>query len=211
MSFKCLVCDFDGTVADTFEQAVRIYNELALEHGFRRVEGADIERVRGMTLAQFLRFSRVPKRRLPGLLLAGRSKLAREAREIPPVHGMAEVLGIARRQMTRIGVLTSNSEHNVRTFAETRGIDIFDFVSSVPKLSGKAKYLRAIMMTFSLNPDEILFIGDELRDIKAGRKARVPVGAVTWGFNSRELLLNSNPDYVIESPSQLLEILCPDL
>ena len=210
MSFKCLVCDFDGTVADTFDQAVRIFNELALEHGFRQVGRSEIEQVRGMTLRQFLRFGRIPKRRMPGLLLAGRSKLAREAHTIPAVEGIGEVLGIARRQLPRIGILTSNSEHNVRTFAETRGLDIFDFISSVPKLGGKAKYLKAIMMTYSLAPHEILFIGDEMRDIKAGKKARVPVGAVTWGFNSRELLKSAAPDYIIESPGELLEVLCPE-
>ncbi len=210
MSFKCLVCDFDGTVANTFDQAVRIFNDLALEHGFRQVQESELERVRGMTLGQFLRFGKIPKRRLPGLLMAGRSKLAGEADLIPPIDGMADVLGIVRSQLPVIGILTSNSEHNVRTFAKSRSMNYFDFVSSVPKLSGKAKYLKAIMMTFSLAPHELLFIGDELRDIKAGKKARVPTGAVTWGFNSSKLLKAAAPDYIFESPSQLLEVLCPE-
>ncbi len=210
MSFKCLVCDFDGTVANTFDQAVRIFNDLALEHGFRQVQESEIDRVRGMTLGQFLRFGKIPKRRLPGLLMAGRSKLASEADQIKPIEGMAEVLDVARTQLRFIGILTSNSEHNVRTFTKSRSMDIFDFVSSVPKLSGKAKYLKAIMMTFSLAPHEVLFIGDELRDIKAGKKARVPVGAVTWGFNSSQLLKAAGPDYIFENPAQLLEVLNPE-
>lgn len=210
MSFKCLVCDFDGTIASTFGHAVRIYNELALEHGYRLVEESDHERVRGMALSQFLRFARIPKRRLPGLLMAGRSKLAREAHTIPVIEGMDEVLSVVRHLVPVVGVLTSNSAHNVRTFADSRGLSVFDFISSVPKLSGKAKYLKAIMMTYSLAAHEVLFIGDEVRDVRAGRKARVPVAAVTWGFNSLELLRAARPDYLVESPRQLLDLLSPE-
>ncbi len=210
MSFQCLVCDFDGTVAATFDHAVRIYNELAMEHGYRRLEAADHERVRGMTLSQFLRFARIPKRRLPGLLMAGRSKLAREADTIQVINGMEEVLGVVRHHVPVIGILTSNSVHNVRTFAASRGLQVFDFISSVPKLSGKAKYLKAIMMTYSLAPHEILFVGDEVRDIRAGKKARVPVAGAAWGFNSANLLRDARPDYLLEHPRQLLDLLCPE-
>lgn len=210
MSFQCLVCDFDGTVAATFDQAVRIYNELALENGYRKLEASEHERVRGMTLSQFLRFARIPKRRLLGLLMAGRSKLAREAEKIPVIAGMEEVLGIVRHHVPVIGILTSNSVHNVRTFASSRGLQVFDFISSVPKLSGKAKYLKAIMMTYSLAPHEILFVGDEVRDIRAGRKARVPVAGAAWGFNSASLLREARPDYLLEHPRQLLDLLCTE-
>lgn len=210
MSFKCLVFDFDGTIADTFDMAYRIFNELAVENGFRGIQEHEVTRVRGMTLPQFLRFARIPKRRLPGLLLAGRSKLAAEADSIPVVPGMIDVLRTLRPQLGKVGVLTSNSEHNVRTFAATRGLDVFDFISSVPKLSGKAKYLKAIMMTYSLSPDEVLYIGDETRDVRAAKKAKVPVAAVTWGFNSAEILKDGRPDYVVQEPSQLLELICQE-
>jgi hypothetical protein len=33
-----------------------------------------------------------------------------------------------------------------------------------------------------------LYVGDEVRDIQAAHKAGVAVAAVTWGFNSRDLL-----------------------
>ena len=31
---KTLIFDFDGTIADTLAEGLRIYNELAEEHGF---------------------------------------------------------------------------------------------------------------------------------------------------------------------------------
>ncbi|NJM38353.1 MAG: HAD hydrolase-like protein, partial [Akkermansiaceae bacterium] len=83
----------------------------------------------------------------------------------------------------------------------------FDFISSTSKLTGKAKHLKAIRKTFSLRPEELLYIGDELRDVKASQKAGIPVAAVTWGFNSRESLAASEPNYIFDSPADFLQLL----
>lgn len=31
--------------------------------------------------------------------------------------------------------------------------------------------------------------------------------AVSWGFNTKEVLIKQNPDYLIEQPSELIDIL----
>jgi phosphoglycolate phosphatase-like HAD superfamily hydrolase len=43
--------------------------------------------------------------------------------------------------------------------------------------------------------------------VKASQKAGIDCAAVTWGFNSRESLLRSNPKYVIDEPSELLAMI----
>ncbi|NIP95581.1 MAG: HAD hydrolase-like protein, partial [Akkermansiaceae bacterium] len=105
------------------------------------------------------------------------------------------------------GILTSNDTANVETFLRSHGLrDLFTFVSATQKLSGKSKYLRAIARTFSLQPPQMLYIGDELRDIRAARKANIAAAAVTWGLNSEESLAAENPRFLVRSPAQLLEI-----
>ncbi len=210
MSYKCLVLDFDGTIADTFEQAYHIVNELADERKFRKLAREEIGTAQDMSLTQFLKFLGIPKRRLPGLLLAGRSKLAKIADQIQPVSGMDAFLHAVRPHVDTLGILTSNSAENVETFAGVRGLDIFDFVSSVPKLTGKSRHLKAIMLTYSVTADEILYVGDETRDVAAAKKAGVDVAAVTWGFNSAKSLAALHPEYLIKSPTELLSICFPE-
>ena len=53
----------------------------------------------------------------------------------------------------------------------------------------------------------MLYIGDELRDVKASQKAGVPIAAVTWGFNSKESLAACSPDYLFDSPADFLRLL----
>jgi phosphoglycolate phosphatase-like HAD superfamily hydrolase len=88
---------------------------------------------------------------------------------------------------------------------------LFDFISSTSKLTGKSRHLRAICKTFSLRPQEMLYVGDEIRDLKASQKAGVPVAGVTWGFNSRESLAAEQPQYVLDHPEQFLEIIRTDV
>jgi phosphoglycolate phosphatase len=52
----------------------------------------------------------------------------------------------------------------------------------------------------------MLYVGDEIRDIKAAKKAEVPMAAVTWGFNSPESLHAQSPEHVITSPHELLHL-----
>ena len=57
-----------------------------------------------------------------------------------------------------------------------------------------------------INPHEVIYVGDEERDIIASKKARIKNIAVTWGFNSKEKLSREKPDYIVDSPMQIIEI-----
>jgi phosphoglycolate phosphatase len=110
------------------------------------------------------------------------------------------------RTFTR--VLTSNSSENVEVFLNQFGIrKHFEFISTCPKLRGKAKHLSAIARTYSLSPLNMIYIGDEVRDIKAAKRAAVSVAAVTWGFNTKEALSKHEPDWLISTPDELAKLI----
>jgi phosphoglycolate phosphatase len=66
--------------------------------------------------------------------------------------------------------------------------------------------LRAIQKTFSVRAEEMLYVGDEIRDIKASKKAGIAIAAVTWGFNSAESLKAEAPEHVVSEPPELLDL-----
>ena len=55
----------------------------------------------------------------------------------------------------------------------------------------------------------MIYVGDEVRDIEASQSARVASIAVTWGFNSRDILSEAKPSFLAHSPSDLHEFLSP--
>ena len=208
MILRTLVFDFDGTIADTLGETRRIYNQLAPDYGLRQLGEHEVQQLRHLSLKQLLDHLSIPKRRVPALIARGTALMRGNITRLPLIAGMAGVLVELRRKVTSCGILTSNTTANVELFLHHHGLrEQFDFISSTSKLTGKAKHLKAIRKTFSLRPEELLYIGDELRDVKAAQKAGVPVAAVSWGFNSREALAAAQPNHVFDRPTDLLRLL----
>ncbi len=201
-----LVFDFDGTIADTLTEALRLFNRLAPVYGYRQLPSGELLRARNMTTKQFIRAYDIPRMKIPSMIREGRRIIGKRISEIKPISGMPEVLRLLRPQARTMGILTSNAKVNVEAFLQKEKLEIFDFISTVPKLGGKAKNLRAVMKTFTLEPAEIAYIGDETRDLRASRKAAIRTVGVTWGFNRREVMLQQGPDDLIDEPAQLLEL-----
>lgn len=208
MRFKTLVFDFDGTIADTLGETRLIFNKIAPDYGIREVAEHELDHLRHLSLKELLDHLEIPKRRVPALISRGTGMMRGNITQLKLIDGMPEVLVELRRHVNCFGVLTSNATANVDLFLRTHGLrEQFDFISSTSKLTGKAKHLKAIRKTFSMRPEQMLYIGDELRDVKASQKAGIAVAAVTWGFNSRESLAAAGPDYVFDRPADFLQLL----
>ena len=206
--YQTLVFDFDGTIADTLGETRLIFNRIAPDYGIREVAEHELDGLRHLSLKELLAHLKIPKRRVPSLIARGTSLMRGNITRLQLIDGMAEVLVEMRRHVRSFGILTSNATANVDLFLDAHGLrDQFDFISSTSKLTGKAKHLKAIRKTFSLRNEELLYVGDELRDVKASQKAGIPIAAVTWGFNSRESLAASKPNHLFDRPADFLRLL----
>ena len=63
------------------------------------------------------------------------------------------------------------------------------------------------MAQLQSTPADTLYIGDSEVDILTARNAGIPIVSVTWGFRDRDLLESLQPEYIINHPSELLDIL----
>jgi len=207
MAYRTFIFDFDGTLADTLEESRLIYNRMAPDYGLREVGQDELHHLRHLSLKELLDHLDIPKRRVPSLLARGTALMRANISKLQLISGMGEVLPQLRQRAHSFGILTSNATANVDLFLRAHGLrDQFDFISSTSKLTGKAKHLRAIRKTFSLDAGEMIYVGDEIRDIKASKKAGVPVAAVTWGFNSAESLAAESPEHILTRPDEFLQL-----
>ena len=208
MKYRLLVFDFDGTIADTLGETRKIYNELAPSYGIRQVEEDEIAELRHLSLKQILAKLKIPKRRVPSIIAKGTGMMRANIDRLQLIEGIRTPLEELKKEVESFGILTSNSTANVDVFLKNHGLrDLFDFVSSTSKLTGKARHIRAIRKTFSLKNEEMLYVGDELRDVKAAQKAKIPHAAVSWGFNSRESLAAAKPTYLFSKPEEFLSLI----
>lgn len=204
--FKLVVWDFDGTLADSLPTAAAIFNRLAAEMGFQPVE--DLAAARSQPTRQFLKGHGISLWRLPRLVRKYQAAAAEEADRLKLVPGLPEVLGALAAAGARLGVLSSNREDTIRRCLRANGVERhFAFVVGYPRLFGKGKALKRIIRAEGADPADVLYVGDELRDVEAAKKAGAKVAAVTWGFHTAELLRTGEPDYVVATPSELLRVL----
>jgi phosphoglycolate phosphatase len=79
------------------------------------------------------------------------------------------------------------------------------FVESRPRKPdpGLALELAGAM---EISPPSIFFVGDSEVDMETGRSAKMHTVGVTWGYRSREHVLAAKPDYVIDRPSELIDV-----
>ncbi len=207
MNLRVILLDFDGTIADTFTETVRMFNHFAQKYGYDRIGVDDIEKARHMNAWQLLKFVRIPKRKVPFLLRKGRKMLYSNLDKITVFDGVRELLEWAESSGIPCGIVTSNSRKNVERFVLLNQLPNIHFVRSSSRLMGKPREFKRIFKKRGIDKDTVLYIGDESRDIEAARESGIKIISVTWGYNAKQSLMDHNPDFVVESSDQLLKTL----
>ena len=106
-----------------------------------------------------------------------------------------------------LGILTTNSRENVTEFLKNNNLELFDFIYSGRAVFGKSRLLKKLMKEKKIPHADPIYIGDEIRDVEAAKKAGIKVIGVTWGYNTKMALLTSHPDHVVEKPEELKSII----
>ena len=75
------------------------------------------------------------------------------------------------------------------------------------KLKPDPEMLILALEELGLKPNEVIYVGDTEVDLLTAKNANLKSIAVTWGFRTKKELLKNSPDFVIDSPLDLLEII----
>ncbi len=202
-----IIFDFDGTIADSLSMFVEIANRLAVEYGFPTVGPEEVQHLRTLSSREIIQQSKVPRLRLPFFLRRFRREFNSKVCDLQPIPGMKEALLILKQRGDHLGIVTSNSEENVRGFLKAQGLEeLFDFVDGGLPLFGKEKILRQIIRHNHLDPAQVIYVGDETRDVEAAKKSAIKVVAVAWGFNTSQSLARHQPDFLIQQPWELVNV-----
>jgi phosphoglycolate phosphatase len=206
MRFSLLIWDFDGTLADSLALALELFNRSSAVWGYRPV--TDVEAVRHLSARQFMRQHGISWWRLPRLVRYFHAEAAAYASQLRLYPPVAEMLPPLREAGLRFGILSSNSEANIRATLRANGQEeAFEFIASCPRLFRKGSALRRLVRRLDVPRERILYLGDEVRDITAARKAGVAIAAVSWGFHALPVLRAAQPDFLLTHPHQLWDVL----
>lgn len=203
-----VIFDYDGVLADTLDDLIRFGQEACNRLGVKHVATKeDLSNLEVMSFSTFGRACEVPEHLVDEFVEISLNLFAEK--ESPPAifAGLSEVIQHLSANH-KIAIVTTNSSQNVHAFLAQHGLDsLVHAVYGVDTPGSKAQKISIARERFAKNGEAVFMIGDSLSDVRAAKEAGVTSIAVTWGHQSVEMLLRGDPDYVVNSPRELIGVI----
>lgn len=187
--------------------AIQLFNELSGKYGGRKIDQKDIAHLSDLSIPDRLRSLDVSLYKLPALIIEAKREYKKRVVGLQPVEGIKEILFELKDNGFSLGILSSNTTENIQMFLDAYELAVFDFIHSATNLFGKHKAITNMARKFQIDRNQMLYVGDELRDVQACKKFGVKIVAVTWGFDSAHLLAAAKPDFLCDSPQAIADLL----
>lgn len=204
-----LICfDYDGVIVDSFDALLDIAREAWRRVGSGREPVAeDFSTIERLDFDAFAERVEIAPERVGEYIRTVVALQAEPARwQVQPFAGIPEVLQTLAREHT-LAVVTASSAAAVRLTLGEHGLD-----STVTSVLGaelkRPKHERIVlaMREADASVADTWMVGDAISDIREGKLAGVRTAAVTWGYQSEDLLRAETPDAVVEEPAGLLAL-----
>lgn len=200
-----LIFDFDGTIADSFQTVVRSFNSLATQYNLKPISDNEIAQLHNLSSEEIIKYFKIPLHQIPSIINQIRTALLAEMKTIPTFTNLPKVLELLFKSGFTLGIITSNSEENVRSWLEHHKLtSLFAFIHIVNDFFGKGHVLQKIIKRYGIDKTSAFYIGDETRDIEAAKDNEIYSVAVAWGFTAEQVLLKSEPHFIAHKPEDLL-------
>lgn len=208
-----ILFDLDGTLADTAADLGATLNRLRIEQGLKPLPAETIRPhvshgVRGLLRVGFaLAPGDAPYAELSQRFLARYAEAL--CVDTALFDGMAELLERLEGQGVKWGVVTNKTSRFTLPLLEGLGLArrAACIVSgdSTPRPKPAADPLLLACAIVGTPAQRCLYVGDDLRDIEAGRAAGMGTVAAAWGYlGDGPPLEKWGADTIIQSPAELL-------
>lgn len=213
---KCVIFDFDGTLADTNAGIVATFKKTVGMLGLECPSDEAISATIGLPLKQNFLVA------VPGISDEKADECVSTYRSIFYETGVSEItlfpyvadtLRLLRTMGLQSVVATSRGHRSLSLISDNLGISgLLDgccCAEDVEHHKPAPDLVELILSNRSLDRSEVMVVGDTTYDLMMGQAAGVKVCGVTWGNHSREVLSACAPDFIIDSMTELPGI-CSD-
>lgn len=217
-TYKYILFDLDGTLTDP---ALGITNSIL--YALRQM-GVDppvresLYRFIGPPLAKtFLEF--FPEERVQEAIDTYRIYFREKGMLENAVYdGIPELLHELKRQGIPAAVATSKPEEFAVTILKHFGLaDCFTVIGGATMDGSRGEKQQVIEYVLNKLPDsklkmsayntQYIMVGDRKYDIEGAKAMGMTAVGVSWGYGSREELKNAGADAIVDTPTQLLDII----
>ncbi len=124
--------------------------------------------------------------------------------------GIIDLLRTLKEKNVKIAVVSNKADFAVKTLMEDYFSGLYDCaygervgVERKPAPDG----VFGAIAEMGADLQNTVYIGDSEVDVETSKNAKLPCIAVTWGFRDKEVLESLNPEYIVDSPVEILSII----
>ena len=209
--YKAFLFDMDGTLVDTFDLIYESFNSALKQNGKRQLTKEEFDKkLFGKPVDSTVS-------RLLGIATEGEYKKVLKDFEIHWLRNLARVEVFKNVPLTlerlkakgyKLGVVSTSPRGVIyETLQQTRIYDYFDVLIGAEDAKRKKPHHEPVtnaLRVLNMGPEEAVFVGDTVYDIKAGKSAGCHTVFMLNAYNG-DVLKAEKPDGVIRDVSELLE------
>jgi len=199
MTYKLAIFDFDGTLADTFPWVISIISHLAAEQNYEPITTTQLEEFRTLGVRKIIKKYKFPYWKIPIIAKDIQNKMKEDIHKIRLFEDIEKVLHNLSQHEVQLALVSSNEKSNIQKVLGKEISSLFSFYECGVSMFSKQAKFKKILRISGVDETQTLCIGDEIRDIQAAHKARIPFGAVAWGYTNIETLISYTPQEVFKS------------
>ncbi|MGM9649766.1 MAG: HAD family hydrolase [Butyricicoccaceae bacterium] len=208
---QAVIFDLDGTLLNTLGDLRNAVNYALRRRGWPERTTEEVCAFVGNGIRNLMRLS-MPEGMPDDVIDAGLAEFyeyysAHMQEETVPYDGILELLRQLKADGKKIGIL-SNKVHTAAVplcrhyFGDLPDV-IFGERPGVPRKPDPTSCLE-LMEKLGVTREETVYVGDSGVDMNTARNAGLLACGVTWGFRSRQVLLTSGANLLIDTPAGLL-------
>jgi len=215
MKFKGIIFDLDGTLVNSLEDISDAMNKVLQGLNFPTHTYDTYQYFIGSGLRNLVSKALPATDNSDEQIEICFDRMINEYREIctlktKPYDGIVELLENLTSQNIKMAVFSNKADELTKKIASEIFPNHFDqavgLSTEALKKPNPSEALE-IGKKWNLKPEEILFVGDSDIDMQTAVNANMfPVG-VTWGYRTEDELKNSGAKLVVNTASELIEIL----
>ncbi len=210
---KGILFDLDGTLLDTLDDLTAAVNVALGEFGYPLRTKAEVRRFVGNGVRRLMEQA-VPagtsSQDFEPCFERMRSYYAgHNAEKTAPYEGVLALLQTLKERGIPMALVSNKPDGPVAQLADIHFPGIFSVtVGDQPGLERKPAPDMPLLALerLGLQREDVVYVGDSDVDFRTARNTGVPIVSVSWGFRDREVLEALGPDYLIDRPEQLLEL-----
>jgi len=205
-NYKLVIFDFDGTLADSFRWFVNTINSVAKRFRFKPLDLKRLEEFRGCSARQMMAHAELSMWKLPRVTREMRRLMTERIDEIRLFDGVGTVLKNLDAARVNVAVVTTNAKENVLRVMGADNAALVGHFGCGASLFGKRAKFKAAVMASGVAPEDVLCVGDEIRDAEMAAALGLDFAGVSWGYTRPDVLQRYSKIPVLTQMQDLLNM-----